>query len=544
VVRGTGLAEADETTRRQLLTRIMGGLLVLLAVFMLPSVAIAAWHGEQDFGAFVTTVLLLAAGGGLLWHLGHGVADDVGRREGLLIVAMCWLVAVFAGALPYYLYAHHTTLGFDDRAQVASYPTPHGVAVHGRCDLPGAGRAGSEFCVFSSSLFESASGFTTTGATVLERGLWEQPERLRPEELPHGLLFWRSMTHWLGGMGIIVLAVALLPLLGIGGMQLFRAEVPGPTAARLVPRIGETARQLWLVYGILTAAQVALLALGGIGFFMSITHAFGTLASGGFSPLAASVGGLNSTYAVWVILAFMLCAGVNYSLHHRALVLGKPSYLRDPELRFWLVLLGVTGTAVVGALWGSGVLQGGEAIRHGLFTVVSLATTTGYASVDYTAWVPGLPVLVLLFTFIGALGGCTGSTAGGIKIIRLAIGLRVADREFYRMIHPRGVRPVRFGHQRVDYTVIDGITSFLVLFCVTVALGAIWLAAEGFAPIEALSGSLACVANVGPGFGAFGPAGNYNAVSDLGKLMLSALMVLGRLELLSVILLFSRSFWR
>jgi trk system potassium uptake protein TrkH len=544
VVRGTGLAEADEGARRKLLTRIMGGLLLLLAVFMVPSALIAALQGEQDLGAFLVTIAGLAVVGGALWRLGRGVADDVGRREGLLIVAMCWLVAVFAGALPFYLYAHHATLGFDDRAQVASYPTPHGAAVHGRCDLPGAGRAGSEFCSFSSSLFESASGFTTTGATVLERGLWAQPERLRPEELPHGLLFWRNMTQWLGGMGIIVLAVALLPLLGIGGMQLFRAEVPGPTAARLVPRIGETARQLWLVYGILTAALVVMLSLGGIGAFMSVTHAFGTLASGGFSPLAASVGGLHSTYAEWVIVAFMLATGVNYSLHHRALVLGKPSYLSDPELRFWLVLLAVTSAVVVAALWSSGVLQGGEAVRHGLFTVVSLATTTGFASVDYSAWVPGLPVLVLLITFIGALGGCTGSTSGGVKVIRLAIGLRVADREFYRMIHPRGVRPVRFGHQRVDFTVIDGITSFLVIFFVTVVIGGLWLAAEGFAPLEAMTGSLACVANVGPAFGAFGPTGNYNEVSDLGKVMLSSLMVLGRLELLSVILLFSRGFWR
>jgi len=541
---GRGLEHAAEHVRRRLLIRLIGGLLLLLSVSMLPSLAIAFWMGELDRGAFAATIIIIAPLGWLCFRYGRGARDDLARREGLLLVSVAWLISILVGSMPFYLYAQRVTLGATDQAIVASYPSPTGRAVHGRCHLEGAGGAGSEFCSITNCLFESASGFTTTGATILERGLWRQKERKSSEDLPHGLLLWRNVTQWLGGMGIIVLAVALLPLLGIGGMQLFRAEVPGPTAAKLVPRVSETARTLWTVYGVITVVVTALLMCSGAGWFLSLTHALSTVATAGFSPLAESVGGLNSAFSEYVIIAFMLFCGANFALHHRAVSERRFVHWRDPEFRVFMAVVVGVSLLTYAALAASGTSEGLTAFRHSVFTVVSLVTTTGYASYDYMLWVPGLPVLAIAFLAISTLGGCVGSTSGGVKVIRLALGTRLAAREFYRLIHPRGVRPVRLAEQRVDYTVVDGVASFLVVFFVLGLFGALWLAAEGFTPIESLSASLATLANVGPALGEFGPAGNYNKVSDLGKVMLSGLMILGRLELLTVLVLFTRDFWR
>ena len=530
--------------RQRLLTRLLGGFLLLLSAAMLPSLVIAFAHGELDRGAFAATLMLIAPTGWWCFRYGRSVRGEISRRDGFLLVTAAWFISILIGAMPFYFFGHRVTLGMKDRGVVASYPAPMGRAVHGRCELEGAGDQGAEFCSLANCVFESASGFTTTGATILEQGLWTKTYRKYPRDLPHGLLFWRNVTQWLGGMGIIVLAVALLPLLGIGGMQLFRAEVPGPTAAKLVPRVGETARVLWGVYGVATALVTVLLLLSGSGLFLSVTHALSTVATAGFSPLAASVGGLGSAFAEYVIIAFMLFCGANFALHHRSLHDRRLVHLGDPEFRLFGVIVLAMTAVMFGALWWSGTATGWTAFRQSLFTVASLATTTGYANVDYGLWIPSLPVLALCILAFSTLGGCAGSTSGGVKVIRLALGVQLAVREFYRLIHPRGVRPVRLGDQHVDYSVVDGVASFLVLFFILALLGSLWLAAEGFTPIESLSASLSMLANVGPSLGQFGPAGHYNAVSDVGKMMLSSLMILGRLELLTVLVLLTRDFWR
>ena len=526
------------------MVRLVGGLLLLLAVAMLPSLIISFVVGELDRGAFAATLLIIVPLGWGCFRYGRQAQGEIARREGFLLVTSAWLVSILVGAMPFYLYGQRVTLGMKDRAVVASYPAPTGRAVHGRCELPGAGEEGAEFCSLTNCVFESASGFTTTGATILQQGLWQKTYRQNPRDLPHGLLFWRNMTQWLGGMGIIVLAVALLPLLGIGGMQLFRAEVPGPTAAKLVPRVGETARVLWGVYGVITAVVTALLLVSGSGPFLSVTHAMSTVATAGFSPLADSVGGLGSDFAEYVIIGFMLFCGANFALHHRSLNERRFVHWYDPEFRLFSLVVLVMSLVVFVGLLVSGEGSGWSAWRHSLFTVSSLATTTGYANYDYGLWVPAVPLFAMCFLAVSTLGGCAGSTSGGVKVIRLALGVQLAAREFYRLIHPRGVRPVRLGDQRVDYSVVDGVASFLVLFFILGLFGAFWLSAEGFTPIESLSASLSMLANVGPSLGQFGPSGNYNAVSDLGKFVLSSMMVLGRLELLTVLVLFTRDFWR
>lgn len=422
-----------------------------------------------------------------------GQTRAMSHREGMVVVALGWLAAGLFGALPFY---------FGD---VFDRPVD---------------------CVF-----ESVSGFTTTGASVLTD----------IEAVPRGLLLWRSLTHWLGGMGIIVLSLAILPFLGVGGMQLYKAEVPGPAPDKLKPRIKDTALLLWKVYLIFTAVEIVLLLFGGMDFFEAVCHTFGTMATGGFSTKNSSVGHYQSAYIDWVIILFMFIAGANFTLHYH-LLRGRPkNMLRDGEFRFYVaVLLGFILLSTL-SVHNVNYDSWGESIRQSAFQVISIATTTGYATADYELW-PALPQALLLMLMF--LGGCAGSTGGGMKCMRVLLIMKQSYHELIRLVHPRAVKHVKLGGQIVRPEVLSGIWGFFVLYLGLFILSSFIMAALGLDVVTAFASVAACIGNIGPGLGTVGPAENYAHIPVLGKWVLLFCMLLGRLEIYTVIILMVPEFWR
>jgi trk/ktr system potassium uptake protein len=418
---------------------------------------------------------------------------DLTIRESYLIVTLAWLSAAVFGALPYWF------------AGVAS-PLD--------------------------AFFESISGFTTTGASIFPN----------PESLPRGILFWRDLSQWLGGMGIIVLVVAVLPFLGVGGMQLFRAEVPGPTPERLQPRIRQTASILWRVYVGLTAAQAILYLVGGMSLYDAVTHAFGTMPTGGFSTRTASIGAFTSPFIQYVTVVFMYLAGVNFSLHYRALR-GKPrSMLEDEEWRFYTLLLLSALAIVLAANLVAGTHSSLEAaFRASAFQVVSIGTTTGLATADYVTW-PAVSQVVLFFLMF--VGGMAGSTGGGMKTMRMWAALKQGVVELRKHLHPRAVIVTRVGGKVVHEGVMLNILAFMLLFVASFIVGALLLTALGVDLVTAAGASAAAIGNIGPGLAGVGPAENYSWMPAMGKIILSLLMLLGRLEIYTVLVLFHPEFWR
>ncbi len=422
------------------------------------------------------------------------LADDLSIRESYLIVTLSWLGAALFGALPYWL----------------------------------SGATASPLDAF----FESISGFTTTGASIF-------PD---PSSLTRGIQFWRDFSQWLGGMGIIVLVVAVLPFLGVGGMQLFRAEVPGPTPDRLRPRISQTAKILWGVYVGLTGAQIVLLLLGGMGLFDAVTHAFGTLPTGGFSPRTQSVGYYSSAYLQYVTILFMYLAGVNFALHYRVLS-GRPrSLIVDEEWRFYTLLLALATLIIFVALSIDGTYASVEGtLRIALFQAVSIGTTTGYTTADYVVWPAAAQVVLFFLMFVG---GMAGSTGGGMKTLRLWAAMKQGMVELRRHLHPRGVMVTHVGGKVVAEGVILNILAFMLLFVFSFVLGSLLLAMLGIDIVTAAGAAAAAIGNIGPGLARVGPSGNYEAFPAAGKTILCALMLLGRLEIYTVLVLFHPEFWR
>jgi trk system potassium uptake protein TrkH len=415
------------------------------------------------------------------------------HREGMAIVTLSWIGAGLFGSLPFHL--------------------------------------SGLFPSFVDCVFETMSGFTTTGASILGD----------IERLPPGLLMWRSLTHWLGGMGIILLSLAVLPFLGVGGMQLYKAEVPGPTPDKLRPRIKDTAILLWKVYLFLSLTETLLLLLGGMDFFNALCHTFGTMATGGFSPKNASIGHYSSLYIQMVITLFMFLAGTNFALHFRMLQ-GRPgAYLQNSEFRFYLGAVLAVTLCIGLSLWGPVYDSIAESLRYGVFQAVSILTTTGYVTADYEQWTPLAQVLLLLGMF---LGGCAGSTGGGIKCMRMMLLSKQATRELKRLVHPRAVLPIKLGGKIVPEEVISGIWGFFLLYLGLTGISAILLALLGVDVLTSFAAAIACIGNIGPGLGQVGPADNYAAIPDLGKWLLTFCMLLGRLEIYTVIILLFTGFWR
>ena len=477
---------------------VVGLLQVFVALAMFATAGVTLIYMDGDTVAFLASGAITLAVGGAAFLLtrpqkNRKEKEDLTSREGFAIVTMAWTATAIFGALPYLL------------AGVLDSPT--------------------------AAVFEAMSGFTTTGATVF----------VDIEALPHGILFWRSLTHWMGGMGIIVLVIAVLPFLGVGGMQLFKAEVPGPTVERLRPRITQTAKLLWLVYVGLTAAEAVLFLFGGMGPFDAINHAFATLATGGFSTKNVSLAAYDSAYIQWVAIVFMYLAGINFSLHFRA-ASGRPVYFKDREWRFFTgVLLLSTAVIMTINLVTLDYASLERAVRDALFQAVSITTTTGFVSADYELWVPGAQMVLFALFFVG---GMAGSTGGGIKTIRVLLILKQTGIEIRKHLHPRAILLTRIGRQTVHQDVVANVVGFVILYLLLCLVGAMLLAIIGLDPLTALGGSLATMGNVGPGFGRLGATDNYGWLSSPALAVMSFLMLVGRLEIYTVLLLFHRETWK
>jgi trk system potassium uptake protein TrkH len=418
---------------------------------------------------------------------------DLSRRDGFGIVALGWVVASLFGALPYLL------------TGVIADPV--------------------------SAVFETMSGFTTTGASVLTD----------LEQLPRGVLFWRAMTHFFGGMGVLVLCVAILPFLGVGGMQIYRAEMPGPSKDRLTPRIATTAKLLWGVYILLCLSEAGLLRLGGMDWFDAFCHSFATLATGGFSTRTASVAAYNSVYIEVVIIVFMFLAGTNFALNYRALRGSPLCYFKDPEFRFYLGVW-LTATAVVVAnVYGRIYPSFWKSVRVAFFTSTSIMTTTGFCTENFDLWPGASKVILILLMFVG---GCAGSTGGGMKNIRVLVVLKKVLREIRLFMQPQAVMKVKIGRDPVSPDVVSHIAAFFIVFVLVFAIGTLIM--SFFTPDlqTALSSVIATLGNIGPGLGGVGAVENYAAIPAVGKVLLTVFMLLGRLELYTVLIILLPRFWR
>jgi trk system potassium uptake protein TrkH len=474
--------------------RIIGVFFVFIGLAMLPALLLGLYLGEGTGArAFAVAMALTVGAGGGLFFAFRKAGNGLTHRDGFAIVALTWVGAGLFGALPFYL--------------------------------------GGVFGSFGDCAFESFSGFTTTGSSVLTD----------IEALEKCQLLWRSLIQWLGGMGIIVLSLAILPFLGVAGMQLYKAEVATPMPDKLTPRIRDTAMTLWKVYLLLTLLEVFLLMVGGMGVFDAVCHAMTTLPSGGFSTQNASVGQYGSAYFEWVIFFFMVCAGINFSLHYSMLQGNPKAYFKNPECRFFLILLAVLILIVFVDLRTGFYESSEKALRYGAFQVASLLSTTGYATADYEPWPHASRFVLTICLFMGA---CAGSTSGAIKLLRLMVLFKYCYRELVRLIHPRVVMPVRLGNRVVSEDVLKGIAAFFVLYLTIFVLFSLLLTLFGVDSATAFSSVATTMGNVGPGFGAVGPMENFAGLPYAAKWLLMACMVLGRLEIFTVIVLLVPEFWR
>ncbi|HPN35665.1 MAG TPA: TrkH family potassium uptake protein [bacterium] len=471
---------------------IIAILIVFEGLSLLLPILCSLYYGDGDAWAILLSSVICLISGGLLALVTRN-QSELKLREGFAIVVFGWTALAFFGALPFVM-----------SGAIPSY---------------------------TDAFFETMSGFSTTGATIL-RDI---------EALPHGLLFWRSMTHWLGGMGIVVLSLAILPLLGVGGMQLYKAEVPGPTKDRLSPRIAETAKILWGVYLLLSVVETVLLMFGGMSLFDALCHTFGTMATGGFSTKNASIAHYNSLYLELVIMLFMFLAGTNFSLHYRFLRGKRDAYHMDREFRFYLIFTLVCIMVVTFIVFFSRSSGIGASLRSAAFQVVSIMTTTGFGSDDFELWNPAGQLIMVFLMFIG---GCAGSTGGSIKIIRIMLVLKHGVTEVKKLLHPNAFIPVRLGGRVVPPDVVTNILAFFIIYILIFIAGSVCMALLGLDSISACSSVAATLGNVGPGLGMVGPADNYAQVPVIGKWLLSLLMLLGRLELYTVIVIFIPDFWK
>jgi len=486
---------------------LVGAVLKWLGLAFLFPAAIALWYGESPWPFVVSAAVTSGFG----WTLEQATAgkERVAPREGFLVVALVWLAVPVFGALPYVL---------SGEAQLAN-------AVN--------------------AYFESVSGFTATGATIL----------VDIESLPRGLAMWRQFTQWLGGMGIVILAIAILPRLRVGGRQLLQSELPGPTETeRLSTSIRETARRLWFLYVGLTAALIALLWGYGVAgldeemtLFDAVAHAFTTVAIGGFSPRERSIEPF-SPLTQWTIVVFIVVAGVNFLRLYRAIVQREPRTIaRDEEFRLYLLLLGLGSFALLVELLANGRFAGEEALRHAVFQAVSIMTTTGFATADYTEWGALAAVTIVGLMFFGASAGSTG---GSVKVVRHLLIGRLLRRELDQTVHPEIVLPVRLNGHPVDERTLRAVLAFVLIYVGLFAIGALGLVLESFrvtgevTPFEAIAAAAATLGNVGPAMGFAGPFGSYEPFSAVSKLIMCALMWMGRVEIIPVVVLFTKAYWR
>ncbi len=474
--------------------RVLGRLLGVMALAEMFPILCCMWYGETIAAfAFVITSLLTGVCGLTLMYLGRA-GGELYRREGILIVVGGWALASIFGALPYLF------------SGAIAHPVD--------------------------ALFESASGFTTTGASILTE----------IESLEKGVLFWRSFTQWLGGMGIIVLFVALLPELGPGARFLYKLEVPGPTAETLHPRVHDTAAALWRIYLMLSGAQIVLLLFAGLDLYDAMTHTFSTLSTGGFSPRNASVAAFESPLVEAIVIVFMIAAGANFSLYYGLLRHRGRNLLRDRELHFYLGLTLVASVLICINLSRDGGYDSlFRSFLDSLFQVVSIITTTGFATADFDVWPNESRILLVSLMFVG---GCAGSTAGGMKIMRLVIGLKAAFREVRLIFSPSIVKSVFIGGMAVPEQVVRSVAGFLILYFSSWSVGMLLLTMGGTDLETSMSASIATLGNIGPGLHAVGPTGNFAEFGPWQKVVMVILMWIGRLEIYAIAAVASVAFWR
>jgi trk system potassium uptake protein TrkH len=490
----------------------LGILVLFLGVALLLPMAVALYYGEPSWWTFGITALGAILLGGLAWVLRNRDEAELQIREGFAIVALAWFILSAVGAIPFVL-----------AGVVESY---------------------------TDAFFETMSAFTTTGATIFGGG--GNPDI---EAIPNAFLFWRSLAHWMGGMGIIVLTLAILPLLGVGGMQLYKAEVPGPSADKLTPRVQETAKRLWLIYVGITVVQVVLL-LPAMSGFDAINHAFATMATGGFSTKNGSVGHFDSAYVDWVITAFMFLAGINFALHFRMLRGQAITVFKDTEFRVYCGIMFAAIALITLGTWQptmallpsrldevsfAGYASISEALRYGAFQAAAIITTTGFGTADYEVW-PPLAIGVVFLCFY--IGGMAGSTGGGVKVIRHVLMFKNSFKEIKQLIHPQAIMPIRLGERVVPPEVMKNVLSFIVLYLGLIGLGTMCMAFFGLDLLTSFGATLSSVGNVGPAFGTLGPTENYAHIPDAAKWVLSFLMMAGRLEIFTAIIIFVPAFWR
>jgi trk system potassium uptake protein TrkH len=480
--------------RWRYILNIIGILTFFFGLTMVIPLLVGLYYRDQSVIPLLKSMGITAiAGIGLYFIFRSEKAEVISQREGMAIVAVGWTAVGLFGALPFYF--------------------------------------GNGFHGFVDAVFESVSGFTTTGASILTN----------IEAVSKGLLFWRSFIQWLGGMGIIVLSVAILPFIGVGGMQLYKAEVPSPVPDKLKPRIRDTAMVLWKVYALISLAQTLLLMLGGMDLYDALCHTFTTMPTGGFSTKNASIAHYNSVYFDCVFIFFMLMAGINFSLHYQ-LLRGKPLiFWKDSECRFFLATVLLLTVVVSLDVYGSVYETIGAALRYGAFQVVSIITTTGYATADYERWPAMSQLILLLCMFFGASAGSTG---GGMKCLRIMLCFKYCYRELFSLIHPHAVTQVKISGQTVPEDVLRSVVGFLALYVGLFALSAVVLAGMGVDFITSFAAVAASIGNIGPGFGMVGPVDNYAQIPLMGKWLLIWCMLLGRLEIFTVIILIVPEFWR
>ena len=485
------------TFNTRMVFRTMGALLLIEAVFMTMALGVSLWYGEADSDVFLlsTIVTLLAGVIGLL--VGRRAESRMGEREGYFIVAMVWVVFSAFGLLPYYL-----------SGQVPS---------------------------LTDAWFETMSGFTTTGATII-------PDL---EVITHGLLFWRSLTQWIGGMGIIVLSIAILPIFGLNGMQLYAAEVSGLTYEKVSPRIADTAKMMWSIYVLLTATEVAALWLCGMDVFDAVCHSFSTIATGGFSTHNNSLEFYDSAAIHYTVTFFMFISGINFVLLIYLLRGKARNLFQDEELRWYSVAVLLFAVTLTVGLYiarpGWTGLHMERAFRDSIFTVISSMTSTGYTISDYMYW-PIVAWVVIFFLML--TGACAGSTAGGIKWVRLAIIMKNGVAEFQRRIHPNAIIPVKLNEKNVPQQTINNIMAFLIFYIFIIVVTVVIFCASGVNFDESIGAAVSAIGNVGISIGQFGPAGTYAEFPEVSKWVMSIVMLIGRLEIFTVLLLFTRALWR
>ncbi len=450
-------------------------------------------EGGGDFNSLLFSAVISSNVGLVIWFITRKVVREVGRREGYIIVTLGWLILAITGCLPFLF-----------SGVIKSIP---------------------------SALFETISGYTTTGASILND----------IEALPQGLLLWRSMTQWIGGMGIIVLTVAILPMFGVGGMQMFMAEAPGPSSDKLHPKITDTAKRLWAIYVLLTGMEIICLKGAGMTWLDAINHSFTTMSTGGFSTKNLSIAAYNSPAIEYIIALFMIFGGINFSIIYFIMKGIFSKVKENEEFRVYIGLI-VFFTIAIGSILmitANGEFE--ESFRTSLFQVVSILTTTGFATANYTEWAPIATMLLILLMFTG---GSAGSTAGGVKIVRHIIILKNGYAEFRRLLHPRGVIPVRYNTHSVGQNIVYNILAFFFIYLFTFVLGILVLSMFGYDILTCAGATIACLGNIGPGFGGVDPSHNFAFFSEGAQLFLSFLMLLGRLELFTVFMLFVPAFWK